>query len=38
MRSEDFLNQMVKTLGIAIDRSPKGRPRKTPCPQKTPKR
>ena len=28
MRSEEFLNQMVETLGIIIDRCPKGRPRK----------
>jgi len=26
--SEEFLNQMVKVLGIIIDRRPKGRPRK----------
>jgi len=26
MGSADFLNQMVKTLGITIDRRPKGRP------------
>jgi len=26
--SEKFLNQMVETLGIIIDRRPKGRPRK----------
>ncbi|GAH29707.1 unnamed protein product [marine sediment metagenome] len=26
--SEEFLNQMVETLGIIIDRCPKGRPRK----------
>ena len=26
--SEDFLNQMVETLCITIDRRPKGRPRK----------
>ena len=25
---EDFLNRMVETLGIIIDRRPKGRPRK----------
>ena len=25
--SEEFLNQMVETLGIIIDRRPKGRPR-----------
>jgi len=28
MGSADFLNQKVKTLGIIIDRHPKGRPRK----------
>jgi len=28
MGSEEFLNRMVETLGIAIDRRPKGRPRK----------
>jgi len=28
MDSEEFLNQMVETLGIIIDRRPKGRPRK----------
>ena len=27
--SEEFLNQMVETLGIIIDRRPKGRPRKS---------
>ena len=26
--SEEFLNQMVETLGITVDRGPKGRPRK----------
>jgi len=26
--SEEFLNQMVETLGIIIDIRPKGRPRK----------
>ena len=26
--SEEFLNQMVETLGIIMDRRPKGRPRK----------
>jgi len=26
--SEEFLNQMVEALGIIIDRSPKGKPRK----------
>jgi len=26
--SEEFFNQMVKALGIIIDRHPKGRPRK----------
>ena len=26
--AEKFLNQMVETLGIIIDRRPKGRPRK----------
>ena len=26
--SEDFLNQMVKALGITVDRYLKGRPRK----------
>jgi len=26
--SEEFLSQMVETLGIIIDRRPKGRPRK----------
>ena len=26
--SEEFLIQMIKTLGITIDRRPKGRPRK----------
>ena len=26
--SEEFLSQMVETLGITIDRRPKGRPRK----------
>ncbi len=26
--SEEFLNQIVKALGIIIDRRPKGRPRK----------
>ena len=26
--SEEFLNRMVETLGIIIDRRPKGRPRK----------
>ena len=25
---EEFLNRMVETLGITIDRRPKGRPRK----------
>jgi len=25
---EEFLNQMVETLGVIIDRRPKGRPRK----------
>ena len=28
MGPEEFLNQMVETLGITIDRRPKGRPRK----------
>jgi len=28
MGSEEFLNQIVEALGIAIDRRPKGRPRK----------
>ena len=28
MRSEEFLNKMIETLGITIDRCPKGRPRK----------
>lgn len=28
MESEEFLNQMVKALGIIIDRHPRGRPRK----------
>ncbi|GAF91449.1 unnamed protein product [marine sediment metagenome] len=28
MGSEEFLNQMVETLGIIIDRRPKGRPRR----------
>lgn len=29
MGSEEFLNQMIETLGITIiDRHPKGRPRK----------
>jgi len=29
MGSEEFLNQMIETLGITIiDRRPKGRPRK----------
>jgi len=28
MGPEEFLNHMVKTLGIIIDRRPKGRPRK----------
>jgi len=27
--SEEFFNQMVETLGIIIDKPPKGRPRKT---------
>jgi len=26
--SEEFFNQMVETLGITVDRRPKGRPRK----------
>jgi hypothetical protein len=26
--SEEFLNRMVETLGITINRSPKGRPHK----------
>jgi len=26
--SKEFLNQMVETLGITVDRRPKGRPRK----------
>jgi hypothetical protein len=26
--SEEFLNQMIETLGITIDRHPKGIPRK----------
>lgn len=26
--SEEFLNQLVETLGITIDRRPNGRPRK----------
>ena len=28
MGSEEFLNQMVETLGIIIDRHPKGKPHK----------
>jgi len=28
MRFEEFLNRMVEVLGVAIDRSPKGRLRK----------
>ena len=28
MGAEEFLNQMIETLGITIDRRPKGRPRK----------
>jgi len=28
MGSEEFLNQIVKALGITVDRRPKGRPRK----------
>ena len=28
MGSKEFLIQMVETLGITIDRRPKGRPRK----------
>ncbi|MBA7497526.1 hypothetical protein ES704_00254 [subsurface metagenome] len=28
MGSEEFLNRMVETLGIIVDRRPKGRPRK----------
>ena len=28
MGSEEFLNQMIETLGITIDRGPKGKPRK----------
>ncbi|MBA7571062.1 hypothetical protein ES708_12818 [subsurface metagenome] len=28
MGSEEFLNRMVETLGITVDRCPKGRPRK----------
>jgi len=28
MGSEEFLGQMVETLGITVDRHPKGRPRK----------
>ncbi len=28
MGSEEFLNQMVKTLGITVDRRLQGRPRK----------
>ena len=28
IRSEEFFNRMVETLGIIIDRHPKGRPRK----------
>jgi len=28
MRSEEFLNRMVETLGITIDRRPKGKSRK----------
>jgi len=28
MGSEEFLNQMVETLGIIIDKCPKGKPRK----------
>ena len=28
MGSEEFLNQMVESLGIIKDRRPKGRPRK----------
>ncbi len=27
--SDEFLNRMVESLGIIIDRRPKGRPRKT---------
>jgi len=26
MRSEEFLNQRVETLGITVDRRPKGKP------------
>ena len=28
MEFEEFFNRMVETLGITIDRHPKGRPRK----------
>jgi hypothetical protein len=28
IRFEEFLNRMIKVLGIIIDRRPKGRPRK----------
>jgi hypothetical protein len=28
MGTEEFLNQMIETLGIIIDRRPKRRPRK----------
>ncbi len=28
MGSEEFFNRMIETLGIIIDRPPKGRPRK----------
>jgi len=28
IESEEFLNQAVEALGIAVDRRPKGRPRK----------
>jgi len=27
MRAEEFLNRMIKVLGIIIDRRPKGKPR-----------
>jgi hypothetical protein len=29
MEFEGFLNQMIEALGITVDRSPKGRPRKS---------
>ena len=28
IRSEEFINRMVKALGITVDGRPKGRPRK----------